>query len=149
MFFNAKSSDERKHRTMKSRKWSIRILVRYSLLQLPAIILLIFALQFIQKSKQNNHWVFWIILLLWVVKDIALYPFVWRAYDANNNKKLQSLLGITGIVVKSLNPSGWIQVQGELWQAEANKKGLIIDRGETVIIEKVIGLKLFVRIYEE
>ena len=83
---------------LKKRGWSGLILVRYALLQLPAIALLVLALIFVQRWVTIPAWVFWGSITLWIAKDVILFPFVWRAYDWNLSGSENSLVGKSGIV---------------------------------------------------
>lgn len=54
----------------------------------------------------------------------------------------EGLVGATGVVKKTLDPEGNIYVHGELWTAVCDGT---IDAGETVMVEKVDGLKVKVK----
>jgi membrane-bound ClpP family serine protease len=47
--------------------------------------------------------------------------------------------------VEYIVPSGYAHVHGELWLAEAMKGYPPIDRGDTVSVREINGLKLFVQ----
>jgi membrane-bound serine protease (ClpP class) len=55
---------------------------------------------------------------------------------------LDALIGDTGEVVESLDPSGMVRVQGELWSAESLSG--VIGKGEKVRIKEMKNLKLYV-----
>jgi membrane-bound serine protease (ClpP class) len=55
---------------------------------------------------------------------------------------LSSLVGETGEVIEKIAPSGKIRLRGEIWNAESEET---IDVGETVVIVKVEGLRVWVR----
>jgi membrane protein implicated in regulation of membrane protease activity len=55
------------------------------------------------------------------------------------------MIGERGIVKKRLDPSGYIQIGGELWWAENLEAGSPIEIGHLVQVIKMEGLKLFVR----
>ena len=55
----------------------------------------------------------------WLAKDIIMFPYVWRAHDINRPGISRSMIGECGIVKKRLDPSGYIQIGGELWRAES------------------------------
>lgn len=48
------------------------------------------------------------------------------------------------MVKERLDPSGYIQVAGELWWAEKSGEGPPIEEGEFVRAQKIEGLKLYV-----
>ena len=66
----------------------------------------------------------------------------------NTNMNNSAVLGKKGIVVKAIsnaNPVGQVKVNGELWSAIKSEKDKPINEGESVIIEKIDGVKLLVR----
>ena len=119
------------------------------LLQLPVIMVIILVLLLIQDAKYDYRRVVWIILIVWLIKDIVMYPFVWRAYDPEFNKVEHQMKGMTGIVSKTLDPLGTIKVNGELWRAETMDSGETIKKGVRVVIEAIKGLTLIVREADE
>ena len=59
-----------------------------------------------------------------------------------------SIIGKKGIVIKKMDnasPIGQVKVNGELWSAIKSDKDKTINVGESVIIEKIDGVKLLVR----
>ena len=42
-------------------------------------------------------WFVWGLAGLWVVKDIALFPFVWSAYDKGSAEATRSMIGARGL----------------------------------------------------
>jgi len=90
-------------------------------------------------------WFVWGLVALWVVKDLILFPFVWRAYDTDREGAANSMVGARGIAKDRLAPSGHISVRGELWQAEVMEGGPPIDRGQGVRVRGISGLKLLVQ----
>jgi membrane protein implicated in regulation of membrane protease activity len=87
----------------------------------------------------------WLILMIWIAKDIVLYPFVWRAYDPDHRLSKHSLEGLKGIVRERLDPLGYVNVEGELWRAKAVENSPAIEAGEIVKICKVEGITLLVK----
>ena len=136
----------RNHHTKdtKEPRWSARVVLRYTLLQLPAIALLVFVLLFIQRWVNIPPWVFWGSLTFWVAKDVILFPFVWRAYDWDRSGKQNAMVGAWGTTRERLAPSGYILVRGELWQAEVEGGGPPIERGERIKVQGMRGLTLLV-----
>lgn len=130
---------------MNKKKWSSRILLRYWLLQLPALALLVLILVYAQRWVDLPAWIFWGSLAIWVVKDAVLYPFVWRAYDWDRSKDSNSMVGVKGIAKELLAPSGYVQVRGELWKAELAEGVQSVEEGEPVLVQEVRGLTLIVK----
>jgi membrane protein implicated in regulation of membrane protease activity len=128
----------------KRPRWSSRVVLRYTLLQLPAFLVLIPVLLMVQRWLVLPTWFVWGVVALWVVKDVALFPLVWRAYDAQSAGQSQSMLGERGIAEERLAPSGYIRVRGELWRAEVNKDAPPIAKGQSVRVCETRGLTLIV-----
>ncbi|MBS3918787.1 MAG: NfeD family protein [Deltaproteobacteria bacterium] len=84
-------------------------------------------------------------MLLWVVKDAVLFPFVWRAYDRSQERSMQKMIGKKGVAKERLDPSGYIQVHGELWKAELMEGAPPVEEGEPVRVEGIRGRVLLVR----
>jgi membrane-bound ClpP family serine protease len=77
---------------------------------------------------------------------IALLVFiVFRILDTYGHKTVtgkEDLQGQTALVKERLDPEGTVLFQGEYWNA-VSRSGRI-EPGEEVIIEQVVGLKLYV-----
>ena len=130
---------------MNNRRSSARILVRYALLQLPGLVLLILILILVQQWVDLPAWIFWGSIVVWVAKDALLYPFVWRAYDQDRPQGANTMVGMRGIAKDRLAPSGYIQIRGELWNAELMEGNPPIEKGEDVRVRGVRGLTLIVQ----
>ena len=130
---------------MNNRRCSARILLRYTLFQLPGLALLILILILVQQWMDLPAWIFWGSIVVWVAKDAILYPFVWRAYDRDLPQGANSMVGVRGIAKDRLAPSGYIHVRGELWKAEVMEGNPPIEKGEDVRVRGVRGLTLIVQ----
>ncbi len=122
---------------------------RYWLLQLPGwgiAALILWALW---------HWVglpSWVTVGLfgaWVLKDLILYPLVRSAYEARGKTGAEELLGVRGVVQKTLSPRGYIRIRGELWQAEVEAGEGPLLPGTPVRVQGIQGLVLKVQKEEE
>ena len=120
------------------------IYLRYILLNIPGLAAVILILIIIQHWVVLPVWLFWSAIGFWVVKDAALFPFVWRAYDWEGPGRSRSMIGERGIAKERLAPAGYVQIQGELWRAVKIDKGPPIEVGQSVKIVKMNGLTLFV-----
>jgi membrane protein implicated in regulation of membrane protease activity len=89
-------------------------------------------------------WLLWSIIGFWIVKDVVLFPFIWRAYDWDRPGRSRSMVGKRGIAKEKLAPSGYIQIHGELWRAERLGEGPPIEEGQPVRVKKMEGLTLFI-----
>ena len=129
---------------MRKRSWSFRILVRYLLFQVPGVAVLYFLLVLARRVVVLPMWFIWSIMALWVLKDLVLFPAVWRAYDQKRKADSSSMVGSRGIAEDGLDRSGYIRVHGELWKAEVMGNSPSIGKGEKVTVRGIRGLKLFV-----
>jgi membrane-bound serine protease (ClpP class) len=120
------------------------IYLRYTLLNIPGLVAVILILIIIQHWVVLPAWLFWVIIGFWIVKDVLLFPFVWRAYDWERPGSSRAMIGEYGIAKEQLAPEGYVQIQGELWRAVKIDKGPPIEVGQSVKIVKMNGLTLFV-----
>ena len=118
--------------------------MRYILLNIPECVALILILIVIQYWVVIPVWLLWSIIGFWIAKDIALFPFIWRAYDWDQHSRPRPMIGERGIAKERLAPSGYIQIRGELWRAERRGEGPPIEAGQAVRVQKMEGLTLFV-----
>ncbi|NLG65212.1 MAG: hypothetical protein GX537_06355, partial [Actinobacteria bacterium] len=54
---------------------------------------------------------------VWILKDIILYPWLWRAYAYPDTDPLSELVGMEATAMETLDPEGFVRVHGELWKA--------------------------------
>lgn len=133
---------------MPTHKWASQTLLRYTLLQLPALALFIVILLVIQRWVVLPLWLLWSAIIIWVVKDALLYPLVWRAYSPDQSASVMSMVGAKGIAEERLAPSGYIQVRGELWKARLMKDSPPVAEGDAVRVNERHGLTLLVRAWD-
>lgn len=130
---------------MEKRSWSKRVILRYALLQVPGLLAAAGVIVLLRRWGVFPDGYTGLVLGLWVLKDVVLFPFVWHAYDWDDPGQTGSMIGKRGRVTRKLDPSGYVQIGGELWLAEAPQPSKPIQEGEWVTVEGVDGLKLFVR----
>ena len=111
-----------------------RIYLRYLLLMIPGVVVLFLVLMIVEHWVAMPAWLFWAVILLWLAKEVVIFPFVWQAHDPNRPGLSRTMIGASGIVKERLEPAGYIQVGGELWKAEHIAKYQPIDKGERVQI---------------
>jgi membrane protein implicated in regulation of membrane protease activity len=124
---------------------SPQLILRYALFQLPELLVLVLVIFLIRRWVEFPVWVAWAVVLLWIIKDAALFPLVWRAYDRRDADKLLSMVGQQGIATQRLDPNGYVRVHGELWQAEVIGQDHPAEKNQPVVVQAVSGLKLFVK----
>ena len=125
-------------------RWTPKILLRYALLQLPSQALAVIALVVVRRWLDLPTWFFWTCVACWVLKDVILFPFVWRAYDWDRAGRTDAMIGLKGTAVDQLAPAGYVRVRGELWRAEVVGDDRPIQVGEPVTVRASRGLTLLV-----
>ena len=130
---------------MREQGWTLRILIRYTLLQVPALALFILTLILSRRWIEIPLWSFWGLVIVWLAKDVILFPFVWRAYDDRERKGGEGMIGMQGIAQDRLAPEGYVQIRGELWRAELMGGGPPVEEGAAVKVRETRGLTLLVQ----
>ena len=130
---------------MGKRRWSRRVVIKYTLLQLPALVFLALILYLIRLWVQMPAWLIWGMVGLWVVKDVILFPFVWRSYDQDRLGDANSMVGLHGVAKDRLAPSGYVEVHGEMWQAKVMEGAPPVQSGESIRVRGIRGLTLIVQ----
>jgi len=132
---------------MTEQKYPLRIIIRYSLIQLPGLAVIVGLMILIQRWVSIPLWILLGILLVWIAKDVILFFFTWKSYDWEQRDKM---IGLTGTVLKEINPNGRILVHGEQWNAEIIERGKPIYMGQQVEVIGRKGLLLMVKsVYED
>jgi len=129
--------------------WSLRTLVRYIFLQLPVLTLLGVIYLISRQYDSIPSQVILIIIAVWLVKDIVFYPFVWKVYKPHHIKESESMIGLKGIALTNIDPTGTVEVRGEIWQAKKVKKGRPIIKNNTVRVLRIQDLTLIVESFGE
>jgi membrane protein implicated in regulation of membrane protease activity len=127
------------------RGWTGRIVLRYMLLQLPGLAFLVVLLILIRRWVALSAWFTGGVIALWILKDLILFPFVWRAYDWEAHERAHPMIGLRGYASDRLDPEGYIRVRGELWRAKLEKGAVAVEKGQPIRIQGVRGLTLIVR----
>ena len=122
---------------------SCKVIIRYSLLQLPAVALVVVLLYLVRRWVDISLWLHWGIIIGWITKDIILFPFVWRAYDWDHESDGNPMLGLQGVALETIDPSGYVLVRGERWYAEIRGKAPI-EKGQKIEIRGMKGLTVFI-----
>ncbi|MFC2062552.1 NfeD family protein [Chloroflexota bacterium] len=85
----------------------------------------------------------WGIILLtiaFVIYEIVTYRLGWRALKRKSSISLKTIVGSCGKATTPLTPKGYVQVQGELWQALCSDRH--IDKGDDIVVLEVNRLTL-------
>ncbi len=108
-------------------------LARYVLLQLPGTLLVGLGLLLFWDETELPGWVGVLVFVLWVAKDALLYPLLKRAYEPTASGVPQ-LVGRCGVARDELNPRGHVQINGEIWRAQAIEGAEPIPPGAEVVV---------------
>ncbi len=87
------------------------------------------------------------LFLLWIVKDLFLYRYVYHAYESLQPPiGAEALIGLEGRSCEELQPggpAGYVQVKGERWRARVLDER--VGAGDTVLVCDVEEKELLVR----
>ncbi|MEA2101874.1 MAG: NfeD family protein [Thermodesulfobacteriota bacterium] len=124
---------------------------RYVWIQSLETLVFILALAVLARWIDISAWVFLLIVLAWILKDILLFPLVSKAYEPEGR---DPLIGKTAIIEEVMDPSGYVRVGAERWHCkpsgddqEINDQEINdqeIKEGEEVRIKDRQGLILIV-----
>ena len=118
---------------------------RYALYQIPGLLVAAAAIGLLYRWTSLPGWAAVSLVLIWVLKDAALYPWLRSAYEPDPGSVIERLVGLPGVAVEPLTPSGYVRVRGELWRAEAVPSNVEIRPGQTIVVYAVRGMILVVR----
>jgi membrane protein implicated in regulation of membrane protease activity len=116
----------------------------YLAYQVPGWILVILVLAVLREVIDLSLAAAGALLGLWVLKDLALFPFLGGAYEGDARTAAERLIGEGGTAVQDLAPAGYVRVRGELWQAEVAGGGRPIPAGRPVTVTSARGSVLVV-----
>ena len=124
----------------------MRVFGKYLLLQAPGLVLAAVVLIGLHRWAGLPGWAVYALLLVLLLKDLVLFPFVRRAYDFETSSPVGAgrLVGARGTSTEPLEPHGYVRVAGELWRAEASSGTPAIPQGSLVRVREVRGLTLIV-----
>jgi len=97
----------------------MRAVTKYLAVQIPGWLAWAVVLGAFWEWRIIPAWVVGVLLGLYVVKDVVMFPFVRRAYETNTQHGPAQLVGAVGTACDRLNPTGYVRVRGELWRAES------------------------------
>ena len=126
------------------KKYPQKIILRYVAFQIPTIFLVIITLLWLENWIEIPKYAFYGVITLWILKDLILFFFVWRAYDWSAKKKKIRLPMEKGIAIDNLNPEGYVRIGDEFWQARVPDKNKLIRAGEAIKVISHNGLTLIV-----
>ena len=120
-----------------------RVFARYLAFEAPSWVLLGVVLAVLMRGWGLTLPVAALVLGLWVLKDLALFPFVRKAYETRGGGGgAEALVGALGTAQDRLDPEGWVRLGHERWRARA--RGGSIEKDLPVRVREVRGLVLVV-----
>ena len=130
---------------MNGSPWHLRVVARYALFQVPGILMILLGAGFAVKWMELPLWIALAVVCVWVVKDLVMFPFVWRSYDRRIRPGDPfSMIGLRGTAQERLAPSGYVLVRGERWRGDLIGHHPFVEKGEQIRVREVKGLTLLV-----
>lgn len=126
------------------RRPTAQVIWRYCLFQLPELLLLAAVLAILGGWLDLPGWVWAVVLGGWALKDVLLFPFIWRAYDDRQPTRSNSLIDAQGVALVRLDPQGHVRVRAERWKAELAPGARPVEADEPVRVVGLRGLTLLV-----
>jgi membrane-bound ClpP family serine protease len=118
---------------------------RYLLFQLPGWALLgVFILILLDKTTVPV-WATIGFFVLWIAKDLAVYPLVRHAYEKDSGTGSERMIGKKGVTQHRLAPEGYVKIDGELWKAQTGSSDQPIPQQRPVTVIGARGLVLIVQ----
>jgi membrane-bound serine protease (ClpP class) len=110
----------------------------------PEWLLLALFLSFLVDRTAVPVWASIGFFFVWVAKDFALYPLVRPAYETDSKSGAERLIGGKGVAHETLDPEGYIRIQGELWKACVKNAHRPVAKESTVRVTGADRLMLLV-----
>ena len=117
---------------------------RYTAFQVPGWLLASGGGWWLHTSLELPWWAAAALPVAWVIKDYALYPFLRFAYEADDRRPIERLIGARGAAAEPLAPAGYVRVRGELWRARLAATAGGADAGDAVDVVGLDGTTLLV-----
>jgi membrane protein implicated in regulation of membrane protease activity len=121
-----------------------RTLLKYALAQIPDIVIFVVVVLVLQRWLDLSAWIATLLIALWVLKDILLFPLLRRSFEEGRPEDAQPMIGARGLAKERIDPDGYAWIQGELWRAQLVEGHPSIEAGEPVKVENIRGLTLLV-----
>jgi membrane protein implicated in regulation of membrane protease activity len=121
-----------------------RTITRYTLFQIPDLILLSLGLAAAVRWWNLPVLVAYALVALWVVKDVIMYPIVRVAYESGGSSGVEGIHGALGVVTQPLAPAGYVKLGSELWKAELLCGSGTASAGSAIRVVEIRGLTLIV-----
>ncbi|MCC5858829.1 MAG: NfeD family protein [Ectothiorhodospiraceae bacterium] len=122
-------------------------LIRYTLLQIPGLVLAAALLWWGVSLGWLRLHAALVLFLLWLLKDILLYPLYRPALERRVPHGARALVGRSATVSVGLNPVGRVRVASESWRARC-RGGEPVPAGRRVRVVDARDLMLIVEPHE-
>ena len=107
-----------------------QVFLRYLAFEAPSWVLLAAVLAVLMRVWDLSLALAALVLALWIVKDLALFPILRIAYEpAGGSGGAENLIGALGIVSADLDPEGWVRIGAERWRARVSREHVSGARG--------------------
>jgi membrane protein implicated in regulation of membrane protease activity len=127
-----------------SARFRRRTLLRYTLFQIPDLILLSLGLAAAVRWWGLPVLAAYGLAAVWIAKDIILFPVLRIAYEPDASSNVDGMHGALGVVTQPLVPVGYVKLGSELWKAELVSGSGSLSAGSTIRVVEVRGLTLIV-----
>jgi membrane protein implicated in regulation of membrane protease activity len=114
------------------------------LFQIPQWFFLALFLWFLADRNAVSLWVSQGFFILWIVKDLVIFPWVRRAYTNDAKTGTEQLIGAKAVAQERLNPEGFVKINGELWKARLDPVDQSVSPKSIVKVRAANGLTLIV-----
>jgi membrane protein implicated in regulation of membrane protease activity len=122
----------------------MKTFLKYLLFQLPGWLIGFVVLFFLISEDIVPIWSA-VVLVVWVIKDLAIFPWVRAGYENSPSTGVERLIGMTAVTQGTLAPTGYVRINGELWRAQVDPADGPIPENTRVRVEDAQGLTLVVR----
>jgi membrane-bound ClpP family serine protease len=120
-----------------------RVFARYLAFEAPSWVLLAAVLVVLVRAWDLTIPVAALLLGLWVLKDLVLFPVLRIAYEPGGGSGgAENLIGALGTVTDELAPEGWVRIGAERWRARVSRQHAPVSVGAAVRVIAVEGLLL-------
>ena len=122
----------------------MRVFARYLVLQIPGLFIAAVTLVMLVRWTELTPMLAGLLFVLWVIKDLAMYPVTRIAYEPQGGGQgADALLGALCVAQEDLAPeqTGYVRVGAELWRAQLCG-GESVARGAALRVTEVRDLTL-------
>jgi membrane-bound ClpP family serine protease len=123
----------------------MKTFAKYLLFEIPQWILLALILWVVVETTGIPVWAVQGFFVVWVLKDIAIFPLVRNAYANDAKTGIEELIGVKATTQDRLDPEGFVRIHGVLWKARAEPADQPINRDTVVTVCAARGLTLIVQ----